>query len=78
MNAGAAKACRSDRRLSGRTGKVPREMKRAWAEMSQADRARLHLRWKKAQRDLGEVGRFKQSVRLSAEAKDKETADATR
>lgn len=64
MNEGAARACRADRRLSGRTGKVPREMKRAWAAMPSRDRAKLRRKWRGAQRDLAQVGEFKHELQL--------------
>lgn len=70
MNAGAARACRADRKLSGRTGKIPRDFKRAWAAMTHRERGRLRRHWRAAQHDLAIVGQFKHDLKRSA-------ADAT-
>ncbi len=66
MNEGAARACRADRRLTGRKGKIPRDMKRAWREMSQRDRAKLRRRWRAAQHDIGVIGEFKSDLRKAS------------
>lgn len=68
MNQGACKAARADIRLAGGTSaKVPRQMKRAWARMSQKQRARLRRKWGMSQWRLGGIGLTRHEAQLAGQ-----------
>lgn len=80
MNQGASKACRADRRLAGRGGKVPREMKRAWETLTHKERGKIRKHWRMTQKALAAFGDQKHKAhldRLQASQRSAPDAPAT-